>query len=87
MALALQAQTGYKLVARYPIPGNGGFDYVTMDEAARRVYFSHGTQVDVIDADSGKVTGTIANTQACMESPSPRLSSTASPAMERRTRF
>lgn len=62
MALALQAQTGYKLVARYPIPGNGGFDYVTMDEAARRVYFSHGTQVDVIDADSGKVTGTIANT-------------------------
>ena len=62
MALALQAQTGYKLVARYPIPGNGGFDYVTMDEAARRVYFSHGTQVDVIDADSGNVTGTIANT-------------------------
>jgi DNA-binding beta-propeller fold protein YncE len=61
-AMLLQAQTGYKIVARYPVPGNGGFDYVTMDDAARRVYFSHGTQVDVIDADSGKVTGTIANT-------------------------
>ena len=62
MALVLQAQTGYKVVARYPVPGNGGFDYVTLDESTRRVYLSHGTQVDVIDADSGKVTGAITNT-------------------------
>src|SRR5438309_799097 len=58
----LQGATGYKVEARYPVPGNGGFDYVTIDSSARRVYLSHGTQVDVIDADSGKVVGTITDT-------------------------
>jgi DNA-binding beta-propeller fold protein YncE len=58
----LQAATDYKVIARYPVPGNGGFDYVTIDSAARRLYLSHGTQVDVVDADSGKVVGTIADT-------------------------
>ena len=58
----LQAATEYKVAARYPVPGNGGFDYVTLDATARRIYISHGTQVDVIDADTGKVTGTIADT-------------------------
>lgn len=55
-------ETGYKVQTRYPVPGDGGFDYVSIDSAARRVYLSHGTQVDVIDADSGKVVGTIADT-------------------------
>lgn len=56
------ADTGYKVLTRYSIPGDGGFDYVSIDSAARRVYLSHGTQVDVIDADNGKVVGTIADT-------------------------
>jgi len=58
-----QGGTGYKLDTRYPVPGNGGFDYVTIDSAARRLYLSHGTQVDVVDADNGKLIGTIADTQ------------------------
>src|SRR5438309_548447 len=58
----LQGATGYKVEARYPVPGNGGFDYVAIDSPARRVYLSHGTQVDVVDADSGKVVGTIPDT-------------------------
>ena len=57
-----QGGTGYKLETRYPVPGNGGFDYVTIDSAARRLYLSHGTQVDVIDPDTGKLIGTIADT-------------------------
>ncbi len=61
-ALSLEGATGYKVVARYPVPGDGGFDYVAIDSAARRIYLSHGTQVDVVDADSGKVVGTIADT-------------------------
>src|SRR5215468_6781025 len=61
-ALLSQGATNYKVVGRYPIPGVGGFDYVTLDNAARRIYISHGTQVDVVDADSGKVVGTIADT-------------------------
>src|SRR5262249_40865727 len=62
VALLSQGATGYKVIGRYPIPGGGGFDYVTMDDAARRVYVSHGTQVDVVDADSGKVVGAIPDT-------------------------
>ena len=61
-ALLLQGATGYKVVGRYPIPGVGGFDYVTLDGSARRLYVSHGTQVDVLDADNGKVVGTITDT-------------------------
>jgi DNA-binding beta-propeller fold protein YncE len=61
-AMLLQASTGYKVQARYPVPGDGGFDYLTIDSAARRIYVSHGTQVDVLDADSGKVVGAIPDT-------------------------
>jgi DNA-binding beta-propeller fold protein YncE len=57
-----QANTGYKVETRYSVPGNGGFDYVTIDSATRRLYLSHGTQVDVIDPDNGKFIGTIADT-------------------------
>src|SRR6266567_335672 len=61
-AWLLQGATGYKVVARYPVPGTGGLDYVAIDSSARRIYLSHGTQVDVVDADSGKVVGTIPDT-------------------------
>src|SRR4029453_13382264 len=57
-----QGGTGYKLENRYPVPGNGGFDYVTIDSAARRLFFFLGTKVDVVDPDNGKLIGTIADT-------------------------
>jgi len=57
-----QASTGYKVETRYPVPGNGGFDYVTIDSAARRLYLSHGTQVDVVNPDNGQLIGTIPDT-------------------------
>src|SRR5215831_5943998 len=60
--LLLQGATGYKVVGHYPVPGVGGWDYVTLDDAARRIYISHSTQVEVLDADDGKVVGTIADT-------------------------
>jgi DNA-binding beta-propeller fold protein YncE len=59
---AMQAGTGYKVENRYPVPGNGGFDYLSIDSAARRLYLSHGTQVDVVDPDSGKLLGAIPDT-------------------------
>lgn len=61
-ALSLPGATGYQVQARYPVPGTGGFDYVTLDSTARRLYVSHGTQVDVLDADSGKIIGAILDT-------------------------
>jgi len=60
--IQLQSGTGYRVETRYPVPGNGGFDYVTIDSTARRLYLSHGNQVDVVDPDSGKFIGTIADT-------------------------
>jgi len=59
---AFQGGTGYRVQTRYPVPGNGGFDYITIDSATRRLYVSHGTQVDVVDADDGKLIGTITDT-------------------------
>jgi DNA-binding beta-propeller fold protein YncE len=54
---------GYKVVKKVPVAGDGGWDYVAVDEAGRRVYVSHGTQVDVLDADSGEHKGTIPDTK------------------------
>src|SRR5437879_3382511 len=61
-ALLFQSGTGYTVVGHYPIGGTGGFDYITLDSSARRLYVSHGTQVEVLDADSGKAVGTIPET-------------------------
>jgi DNA-binding beta-propeller fold protein YncE len=60
--VSFQSGAGYKVEKRYPVPGNGGFDYLTLDGDARRLYLSHGTQVDVIDPDNGKLVGTIPDT-------------------------
>src|SRR3981081_1353311 len=61
-ALLLHGATDLKILTRYPAPGTGGWDYVTIDSSARRLYISHATQVEVMDVDSGKVVGTIADT-------------------------
>src|SRR3989475_5855346 len=61
-AMLFQGTTGYKVVGRYSIGGVGGFDYVAIDSSARRLYVSHATQVEVLDADSGKLIGTITDT-------------------------
>jgi DNA-binding beta-propeller fold protein YncE len=63
-ALFLAASTsGYHVTATYKVGGDGGWDYLTADASARRVYISRGTHVMVLDADSGKVAGDIADTQ------------------------
>lgn len=54
--------SGYSLTKKIPIPGKGSFDYLTVDEAARRLHVSHGTQVEVLDVDSGSIVGNIPNT-------------------------
>jgi hypothetical protein len=53
---------GFRVANKYPLPGNGGFDYIIFDGSANRLYVSHGTKVDVVDAGSGKAIGVVANT-------------------------
>jgi YVTN family beta-propeller protein len=52
----------YHLIKKVPIPGEGGWDYLIVDEGARRLYVSHGTQVEVLDVDSGAIVGKVPNT-------------------------
>ena len=60
-ALVLAAEN-YQIVKKTPIPGQGGWDYLTVDTDAHRLYVSHGTQVEVLDVDSGAIVGQIPNT-------------------------
>lgn len=60
-ALAAPAP-GYKVVNTYKIGGEGGWDYLTADSGARRLYISRATHVIVLDLDSGKTVGDIPDT-------------------------
>jgi DNA-binding beta-propeller fold protein YncE len=64
-ALTVSAQSGYHLVKKVSLavaPGGGQyFDYILVDPEARRVYVSHGTEVDVLDADKYTLLGTISD--------------------------
>jgi DNA-binding beta-propeller fold protein YncE len=53
---------GYSVVKRIPIAGTGSWDYLAVDEAARRLYVSHGTQVEVIDIDALTIVGNVPKT-------------------------
>ena len=59
---AFAAPTGWKIIKEIKIGGEGGWDYLTMDSAARRLYVSHNTHVVVVDPDAGKVVGDIPDT-------------------------
>jgi len=49
----------YSVVKKIPIKGQGSWDYLNADPAARRLYVSHGTQVEILDLDSGEWLGSI----------------------------
>jgi DNA-binding beta-propeller fold protein YncE len=57
-------QTGnpYHFIREIPIGGDGGWDYLSVDPGARRLYVSHGTKVVVIDIDKNQIVGEIAGT-------------------------
>src|SRR5713101_4583971 len=53
----------YHVIRKIPLGGEGGWDYLTADSDARRLYVSRGTRVVVLDLDSGETVGEIPNTQ------------------------
>jgi DNA-binding beta-propeller fold protein YncE len=52
----------YHFLKEIPVGGEGGWDYLSIDDTARRLYVSHGTKVVVIDIDKDAVAGEITNT-------------------------
>lgn len=56
---AALAQKPYSVLTRWTVGGEGGWDYLTADSKAHRLYVTHGPRVEVLDTDSGKVVGSI----------------------------
>jgi YVTN family beta-propeller protein len=55
----LCAQQPYKILDRWKIGGDGGWDYLLVDSPAHRLYMTRGARVDVLDTQTGKPVGTI----------------------------
>jgi DNA-binding beta-propeller fold protein YncE len=61
-AAAAEAPQGYHLIKKVVIGGEGGWDYLIVDPAGRRLYVSRGTKVLAFDADTYAPVGEIPNT-------------------------
>ena len=59
---AAAAEGPYKLLKEITVGGDGGWDYVSVDSAAHRLYVSHATKVVVIDTEANTVVGEITPT-------------------------
>ena len=61
-ALPRAADAPYRFIKDVQIGGDGGWDYLNLDGAGRRLLISHGTKVVVFDLKSDAVVGEIADT-------------------------
>jgi DNA-binding beta-propeller fold protein YncE len=52
----------YGFITQIHLAGDGGWDYLSIDAAARRLYVAHGDHVDVIDIDHNAPVGSIVDT-------------------------
>src|SRR5213595_2056655 len=50
---AVAADGGYHQVAKYDVGGDGGWDYLTVDDSSNRLFISRGTHVMVLDINTG----------------------------------
>lgn len=65
MVVSLSAQpssSGYHVAKKLPISGEARWDYITVNPISRRLYVTHGTKVDVLNADTGESVGEVSNT-------------------------
>jgi len=59
LAAALPAAGGRHLITKVAVSGDYGWDYLTADSEARRLYVSHDREVVVLDLDTNAVVGKI----------------------------
>lgn len=62
VAVASASAEEFAVTKKIAIPGQGSWDYLNVDEGARRLYVSHGTQVEVLDLDSLSIVGNVPKT-------------------------
>ena len=61
----LAAQQPYHVIAKWKIGGASSWDYVHIDSATQRLYVSHGQSVEILDAKTGKLLGTVDGLKGC----------------------
>ncbi len=60
--IGLASGSGYHLIKKIPVGGEGSWDYLSFDGASRRLYIARATRVVVLDVDKGTVLGEIQST-------------------------
>jgi DNA-binding beta-propeller fold protein YncE len=60
--ISYAGEPGYHVIKKLQLRGEGGWDYLTIDSTARRLYISRSTHVMVVDIDLDKVVGDIPDT-------------------------
>jgi YVTN family beta-propeller protein len=63
MAFAAAGGAKLQVLQRWKVGGEGGWDYLVADPSKPRLFVSRGTHVDVISTESGRLIGTIPDTQ------------------------
>ncbi len=53
---------GYHVLKKIPVAGEGGWDYLTVDPAAHRLYIARSNRVQVVDVDKGELVGEVEKT-------------------------
>ena len=61
-SICVRAQSNYKVAGQIHLEGDGGWDYLSVDESAGRLYVSHATMALVVDLKTGKQIGKIPST-------------------------
>ncbi|MEI6749855.1 MAG: YncE family protein [Bacteroidota bacterium] len=62
-SLSLSAQSNYAPAKKIHVDGDGGWDYISVDEANGRIFVSHSMVAQAIDIKTGKIAGTIPDTK------------------------
>ena len=60
---SLIAQSNYKIANKIHVGGEGGWDYLNVDEVNGRIFVSHATVAQAIDIKTGQLVGTIPDTK------------------------
>ncbi len=63
IAVTASAQSEFHLIKKSVVGGEGGWDYLSVDEQNKKIYVSHSTQVEVLNADSHEKIGAVSNLQ------------------------
>jgi DNA-binding beta-propeller fold protein YncE len=60
---SLFAQSNYRIANKIHVAGEGGWDYVSVDEVNGRIFASHATVAQAVDIKTAKLAGTIPDTK------------------------